>query len=119
MDINSAAENPPTSIKKYEDFAEKTVDFAGFHGKIKAGQRPLSTRWMSDKLIADTRRVWSEYLAKPVSEAEAIEILTNVRYFALALIIEDNDQGEIYVSPSPSQPKERSDLGARLLPRTT
>lgn len=51
----------------------------------KRERRPLSTRWMSDELIAQTQRVWSAYLGQPVTEAEAVEMLTNVRNVALAL----------------------------------
>ncbi|MCO6454834.1 MAG: hypothetical protein J5I93_06000 [Pirellulaceae bacterium] len=34
---------------------------------------------MSDELIAETRRVWSEAYRRVISEEEAVEILTNVR----------------------------------------
>jgi len=122
MDTMNLALAPYT--KKCEDSSENAVDFTTFYGKIKADQRPLSTRWMSDKLIADTRRVWSEYLAKPVSEAEAIEMLTNVRHFALALIIDDEvddkEKGKNHdLELLPPLPKEHRDLVPRLLPRAT
>lgn len=41
--------------------------------------RPPAMAWMSDELIAETRRVWSEAYRRVISEEEAVEILTNVR----------------------------------------
>ena len=60
----------------------------------KREQRPLSTRWMSDELIAYTQRVWSAYLGQPVTEAEAVEMLTNVRNVALAILTPNEEYGE-------------------------
>ena len=108
-----------SSLEKNVNSTENILALTTIHGKIKADQRPLSTCWMSDKLIADTQRIWSTYLARYVSEAEAIEILTNVRNFALALIIDDDEEkGKNHDDLEPL-PKERCNLGARLLPRTT
>ena len=56
--------------------------------------RPLSAKWMTDELIAHTRRVWSAYLGQPVTEAEAVEMLTNVRNVGLAILTAEED-GEI------------------------
>ena len=48
--------------------------------------RPMSADWITDDLIAETRRVWSGHLGRIVSEDEAIEMLTNVRNAALAIM---------------------------------
>ena len=51
--------------------------------------RPLSTQWLSDERIAETRRVWSKAYGRVISEDEAVEILTNVRRLAEVLLIAD------------------------------
>lgn len=58
-----------------------------------SGRRPLSTAWITDELLEQTRRVWSSYLGRDVSEDEAVEMLTNVRNLTLALLaaMEDGD----------------------------
>lgn len=48
-------------------------------------RRPLSLEWISDELIAETRRVWSKHLRRVVTEDEAIEMLVNVRTAAVAI----------------------------------
>ncbi len=50
------------------------------------GVRPLSTQWLSDKRIAEARRVWSKASGRVISEDEAVEILTNVRRLAEILL---------------------------------
>ncbi len=42
--------------------------------------------WLSDKRIAETRRVWSKAYGRVISEEEAVEILTNVRRLAEVLL---------------------------------
>lgn len=42
--------------------------------------------WMSEELVSDTRRVWSNVYGRVISEDEAIGILRNVRRFAEALM---------------------------------
>ena len=44
-----------------------------------AGRRPLSMAWISDSLLEQTIEVWSEAYGRPVGEAEAVEILMNVK----------------------------------------
>jgi hypothetical protein len=44
--------------------------------------RPLSLAWMTEELIDRTRAVWSRAYGRDISEAEAVEILSNVRRFA-------------------------------------
>ena len=48
--------------------------------------RPLSLAWMTDELIDRTRAVWSRAYGRDISEAEAVEILSNVRRFAEVVI---------------------------------
>lgn len=56
-------------------------------GSLAGGRRrPLSAAWITDALIAETRRVWSRHLGRIVTEEEAIEMLINVRNAALAIM---------------------------------
>ena len=48
--------------------------------------RPLSIAWISDELLAKTRRVWSKAYGRPISTEEAVEILTNVKRMAQVLL---------------------------------
>ena len=48
---------------------------------VVVNQRPSSIAWMTDELIAETRRVWSPHYGRVISEDEAIEILHNVKRF--------------------------------------
>lgn len=47
------------------------------------GVRP---HWLSDERIAEARRVWSKAYGRVISSDEAVEILTNVRRLAEALL---------------------------------
>lgn len=49
-------------------------------------RRPLSLAWVSDQLIAETRRLWSARYERDISVEEAIEILQNVKRFAEMLL---------------------------------
>lgn len=49
-------------------------------------RRPLSLAWVSDELIAETRRLWSARYEREISVEEAIEILQNVKRFAEMLL---------------------------------
>lgn len=49
-------------------------------------RRPLSAEWITDELLAETRRVWSRHLDRVVNDDEAIEMLINVRNAALAIL---------------------------------
>ncbi len=42
-------------------------------------ERALSTAWVSDELLAETRDVWSEAYGYEIDDAEAMEILMNVK----------------------------------------
>lgn len=57
-------------------------DGAGCTADEERTLKPLSLAWMTDELIGRTRTVWSRAYGRPLSEAEAIEILSNVRRFA-------------------------------------
>ena len=46
---------------------------------------PLRPAWISAELLAKTKEVWSREYGRPVGEAEAIEILVNVKHMAEAL----------------------------------
>ena len=48
--------------------------------------RPLSQQWLSDDRIEDAVLVWSKAYGRPISEDDAIEILTNVRRLAEILL---------------------------------
>lgn len=48
--------------------------------------------WISDELIAETRRVWSAAYGRVISADEAVEILGNVRRFA-AVMLQANLEG--------------------------
>jgi hypothetical protein len=47
---------------------------------------PGARAWVSDEAIEDTRRVWSPYYGRELTDGEAVEILTNVRNLAQALV---------------------------------
>ena len=97
-----AAEMTPESTPiDRSDSASGAANRTGLSGPIMAltesancDRRPLSTRWMTDELIAYTQRVWSAYLGHPVTEAEAVEMLTNLRNLASALLTTSEEEGE-------------------------
>jgi len=66
------------------------------HGALpdEASGRPLSMAWISDALLAKTRQVWSRAYGRPVDEEEAVEILTNVKHLAEALMKAKQGGGE-------------------------
>lgn len=49
-------------------------------------RRPPGAAWITDEAIADTRRVWSPYYGRELTEVEAVEILMNVRNLADVLV---------------------------------
>lgn len=51
-------------------------------GRPEVAGRPLSVSWISDDLIADTRKVWSKVYGRVLAREEAVEILMNVRRLA-------------------------------------
>ena len=55
-------------------------------GTEASSRPPLSAAWITEELLEETRRVWSEKLGRDVPADEAVEILMNVRRFAAALI---------------------------------
>lgn len=42
--------------------------------------------WVTDDLLANTRRVWSRAYGRVIADEEAIEILMNVRSFAETML---------------------------------
>jgi hypothetical protein len=60
----------------------------GHHGPAPDGVvvRPLSSQWLSDEWIEETRRVWSRQYGRVISTDEAMEILMNVRRLAEVLL---------------------------------
>jgi hypothetical protein len=79
----------------------------GHHGPEPGSiaERPLSTQWLSDERIAETRRVWSQAYGRVISDDEAIEILSNVRRLAEILLRSQEEKQE----------NERCDLGAGII----
>lgn len=53
--------------------------------------RTPAMAWMSDELIAETRRVWSAAYGRVISADEAVEILGNVRRFASVMLRAKSD----------------------------
>jgi len=49
-------------------------------------RRPPGAAWITDEAIADTRRVWSPYYGRELTDDEAVEILMNVRNLADVLV---------------------------------
>ena len=72
-------------------FSSKLAGFppqTGHHGDV-PGPVPVrsnSVGWLSDELIAETRRVWSPAYGRVISPEEAVEILTNVKRLAEVLM---------------------------------
>ena len=77
-------------IKPSHAPGENPPESSGFQGEheplIKGRKRPLAAAWISDRLLAETRRIWSKEYGRPVDEEEAIEILMNVRRLAEVLM---------------------------------
>ena len=75
----------------YEGHSPQLAGFprtTGHHGPEPepAAVRPLSMAWMTDELIAETRRVWSVGYGRVIAAEEAVEILMNVRRFAETML---------------------------------
>lgn len=72
----------------------RTADSTGLTAPVEQGcpspgpvpNRPPGTAWITDEAIADTRRVWSPYYGRDLTEDEAIEILMNVKGLAQTLV---------------------------------
>ena len=56
------------------------------HDKGPVGQRPLSAEWITEDLLAHTRKVWSKIYGRVISSNEAVEILMNVKRLAEVLM---------------------------------
>jgi hypothetical protein len=60
-----------------------------------AMERPLSAAWMSEELIAKTRRVWSPLYGRVISVEEAVEILSNVKHLADVLLRAEREKEKV------------------------
>jgi hypothetical protein len=58
------------------------------------GDRPLAIAWITDELIEKHRRVWSEMYGRVITEAEAIEIIMNIKRFAEAILYAASQEGQ-------------------------
>ena len=70
--------------------------------------RPLSVAWVTDGLLVRTREVWSEAYGRIISEAEAIEILVNVKRLGEVMLRAVQGEGDA---------DERRIMGKGLVPR--
>jgi hypothetical protein len=58
-------------------------------------QAPLSQQWMTPELIAETKATWSPEAGRCLTDADAVEILGNVKaYLEVMLRIEDEYDAE-------------------------
>lgn len=57
-------------------------------------RRPMSMAWISDSLLEKTIDVWSEAYGRPVGEAEAVEILMNVKRLGELLLNARKEQSK-------------------------
>ena len=53
---------------------------------VDANRRPPGAAWITDEAVEDTRRVWSPYYGRELTEGEAVEILMNVKNLADVLV---------------------------------
>lgn len=58
-------------------------------------ERALSTAWVSNELLAETRDVWSEAYGYEIDDAEAMEILMNVKRLGEVLMRARKEIGHI------------------------
>jgi hypothetical protein len=78
------------SERQLAGFPEQTGHHGPKPGPVAA--RPLSTQWLSDERIVETRRVWSKAYGRVISEDEAVEILMNVRRLAEVLLLAEEEK---------------------------
>jgi hypothetical protein len=52
---------------------------------LEPADRALSRAWITDELLAETRRVWSNAYQRVITESEGVEILSNVKRLAEVL----------------------------------
>jgi hypothetical protein len=87
-------------------FVDSAAPLAGFvpttghHGPEpeSAAPRPLSLAWITDELLAETRRVWSLAYERVIADEEAIEMLVNVKRFAETMLRageQNNERGDL------------------------
>jgi hypothetical protein len=61
---------------------------------VEAGGRPVALAWITDELIEKHRRVWSRMYGRVITEAEAIEIIMNIKRFAEAIMFAVSKEGQ-------------------------
>jgi len=61
---------------------------------VAAPELPPRPAWLSDALLAETVEVWAAAYGRAVTEAEALEILMNVRRLAEALLKAKKEAGK-------------------------
>jgi len=66
----------------------------------------LSLAWVSDELITETQRLWSERYGREISVEEAIEILHNVKRFA-EMLLERNEKMNVVIWARVSSREQR------------
>lgn len=74
--------NRPDRLPEDARFHGETEHHVGSHGAA----RPYSLAWISDVLIEDTLRVWSQHYRRRLSQEEAVDILMNVKRLAETLL---------------------------------
>jgi len=67
--------------------ATDAADSTGLMSPDEQGCPPVgAAAWFTDEAIADTRRVWSPYYGRELTDGEAVEMLFNVRNLAKTLV---------------------------------
>ncbi len=61
-------------------------DSASIDGITSNKTTPLSTQWISEELLLETRKLWSKAYKRVISNEEAVEILMNVKLAAEVLV---------------------------------
>jgi hypothetical protein len=75
----------PESIKTVGRDAPENHNKPG-ERQIPGKKSPLSTQWISEELLLETRKLWSKAYKRVISIDEAIEILMNVKQVAEVLV---------------------------------
>lgn len=90
-----AKRNDPPLKGHVEPFRKISGDMPGLSRSVElsvtdrvgpVGARPMTTAWISDRLLARTIDVWSRAYDRPITPQEAMEILMNVKRFAELLV---------------------------------
>ena len=76
-------------MSQFQSHSDKSTEV--FPAKKQLGNTP--TLWVKDDLITNTIDVWSKVYGRSISEAEAVEILLNLRNFVWVSlrVVQDKD----------------------------